>query len=82
MPSWDKDLINAVQDIQNNAFFDGDCTVLFYFGTSKDGERYVDAKIVKGHVFIRNTRVHKKLSEVVTTDDFSEALEALAKAHI
>ena len=71
--------LGAIDDLDNMGFFKSDCTVLFFFGTKDDGERYVDAQIVKGFISIHNTILHKDLASILGAEDLAEALRMLAE---
>lgn len=71
----DKQVINALEDLDNSIFNQGDCTVILWFGTGDDGERYVDAQVLQGLIEPIMNRV--SLAEVTSSDDMFTALVEL-----
>lgn len=71
--------LEAVHDLDNKAFFASDCTILFFFGFNDDGERYVDAEMVKGHVHIQDRQDHDSMADILNAEDLLEALRMLVK---
>lgn len=69
--------LGAIDDLDNKGFFKSDCTILFYFGTNDDGERYVDAEMVTGHVIYIDREKHKDIADVIGAEDLAEALRML-----
>lgn len=71
--------MDAIYELDNEAF-KGDCTIIFYSGTNDDGERYVDATMVTGHVLIDYWgRDHNNLADVINAEDIPDAIKQLAK---
>lgn len=63
--------LSAIDELDNIAFFNSDCTIIFHLGINDEGERYVDAEIVKGLV---NTFDYKDFGIAYNTEDLAEAI--------
>jgi hypothetical protein len=68
-------LINAIHDLDNHLFFASDCTLTFWFGTNDNGERYVDAEVVKGHARPEGSR--ETLADIIGADDLMSAIQEI-----
>lgn len=72
-------IIDALHDLDNTAFNEGDCTIIFFFGTNDNGERYVDAEMVTGHIIYTSREKHQDLGSVIGPEDLIEAIVELGK---
>lgn len=79
MQDRERKIIDALHDLDNEAFNEGDCTIIFFFGTNDDGNRYVDAEMVKGLIVYENRDRHQDLGSVIGPEDLMEAIVELSK---
>ena len=77
--NWWKDLINALEEIDNKAFGEGDCSLIFFFGTNDNGERYVDAEMVTNHVVYTSRENHQDMGDYIGAKDLNDAIKELSK---
>jgi hypothetical protein len=79
MEDRERKIIDALHDLDNKAFNEGDCTIIFFFGTNDNGERYVDTEMVTGRIIYTNRETHQDLGDFVGAEDLMEAIVELSK---
>lgn len=70
----ERKIIDALHDLDNKAFNEGDCSIIFFFGTKDDGERYVDAEMVTGRIVYNNREKHRDFADCIGAEDLLEAI--------
>lgn len=67
---------SAIGELDNRAYIEQPCTIIFYFGTNDDGERYVDAEIVRDYPMHNLTQT----ASIMAAADLFEAIVKLGEA--